>query len=114
MRIPGWDQKKLENEVAFCLGMGGLGSTVAIDLCRLGVKKIFILDYDVVDSHNINRQSLFSKKDVGNSKVESALKSLERDNIQTEIVPMEMNALENWDKIVEISKECTVSIIFFY
>jgi hypothetical protein len=39
MRIPEWNQKKIEEQVAFCLGIGGLGSTVAIDLVRLGVVK---------------------------------------------------------------------------
>lgn len=69
IRIPNWDQKKIENQVAFCLGIGGLGSTVAIDLCRLGFKKVFLLDYDVVDSHNLNRQALFSVSQIGKPKV---------------------------------------------
>ena len=49
-------------------------SSVALDLVRLGVKKIFILDKDVVDEHNLNRQILFSKEDVGQPKVYSAAK----------------------------------------
>ena len=35
--------------------MGGLGSVVLIDLLRLGVKKIIIVDKDVVEEHNLNR-----------------------------------------------------------
>jgi molybdopterin/thiamine biosynthesis adenylyltransferase len=42
---------------------------VALNLCRLGVKKIYLLDKDVVDHHNLNRQVLFSKDHIGKSKV---------------------------------------------
>jgi molybdopterin/thiamine biosynthesis adenylyltransferase len=113
MRIPQWDQNVIDKQVAFCLGVGGLGSSVAISLCRLGIKKIYLLDYDVVDSHNINRQALFSIHDIGKSKVTTAINALNsRDNIQTELIGMEMNALENWDKIVSTIKDCTVGKYF--
>jgi molybdopterin/thiamine biosynthesis adenylyltransferase len=46
---------------------------VALGLCRLGVKKIFLVDKDVVDAHNLNRQILFSKEDVGLPKVSKIL-----------------------------------------
>jgi molybdopterin/thiamine biosynthesis adenylyltransferase len=49
--------------------VGGLGTNVALGLCRLGVQKIFLVDKDVVDAHNLNRQILFSKEDVGVPKV---------------------------------------------
>ena len=42
------------------MGIGGLGSVVMMALLRLGVKKILIVDYDVVDNHNMNRELLFS------------------------------------------------------
>lgn len=35
-RIPGWNQQLIESQVCFCLGAGGLGCTVALDLVRLG------------------------------------------------------------------------------
>jgi adenylyltransferase/sulfurtransferase len=52
-----------------------LGSAVALSLLRLGVGKLFFVDYDVVDIHNLNRQLLFSHEDIGISKVEAALKN---------------------------------------
>lgn len=85
-----------------------------------GVKKIFLLDKDTVDYHNLNRQILFSKEDIGKSKViqalvfanttkvEAAAKALEKHNLRTEIVPMHMDVLTNWDKVVAAAKECTV------
>ena len=51
------------------MGVGGLGSVVAISLMRLGVGKLYLVDYDVVDIHNLNRQIIFSKADVGKPKV---------------------------------------------
>jgi len=38
-RIPGWKQDVIEQQVCLCLGVGGLGCTVALGLVRLGVKK---------------------------------------------------------------------------
>lgn len=72
------------------------------DLVRLGVKKIYIVDKDVVDYHNLNRQVtsshelksyyliLFSKDDIGRKKVEAAHDSLQKHNINTEIVPLHL------------------------
>ena len=50
-------------------------------LARLGVGKIIILDYDVVDVTNLNRQILFSPSDVGKSKVQCVKEHLERDHL---------------------------------
>ena len=47
------------------LGVGGLGCGVSMGLARLGVKKIIMLDKDVVDASNLNRQILFRPEDVG-------------------------------------------------
>jgi len=70
-----------------CLGVGGLGTNVAMHLCRLGVKKIFLIDKDIVDAHNLNRQILFSKKHIGTPKVDAAMDALlQQHNICTEIV----------------------------
>ena len=55
MLIEGWNQEVIENQVCLCLGIGGIGSNVCIQLLRLGVKKIIIVDYDKVDLSNINR-----------------------------------------------------------
>lgn len=57
------------------LGVGGLGSIVTINMLRLGVGKLFLVDFDVVDIHNLNRQLLFSHADVGKPKVEAAFKN---------------------------------------
>jgi molybdopterin/thiamine biosynthesis adenylyltransferase len=58
------------------LGVGGLGSGVAVSLARLGVKKLILIDKDVVDPSNLNRQLLFSPQHVGKPKVEVAAEIL--------------------------------------
>lgn len=60
IRIPGWDQAKVESQVCLVLGVGGLGSGVAMGLARMGVGKIILVDKDVVDLTNLNRQILYS------------------------------------------------------
>lgn len=52
-----------------------------MNLLRLGVKKLFILDKDSVDIHNLNRQLMFTKEDVGKPKVESAIKNAAMHNL---------------------------------
>jgi hypothetical protein len=68
-RIPDWDQSVIQSQVALVLGCGGLGCSVALSCCRLGFKKIILVDYDTVAIHNLNRQILFSVGDVGKPKV---------------------------------------------
>lgn len=65
VRIEDWSQKLIGTHTALCLGVGGLGSTVIMNLLRLGLKKIILVDYDKVDVHNLNRQIMFTMKDVG-------------------------------------------------
>lgn len=83
------------------LGVGGLGSSVLMNVLRLGIKKAIIVDYDVVDIHNLNRQIMFSIDDIGKSKVESALKNCKHHNISnTEVIGYHGDAVKNWGKII--------------
>ena len=109
MRIKDWNQEKISQEVALLLGVGGLGSSVAITLCRLGIKKLFLVDYDVVDVHNLNRQVLYGVNDVGKLKAECAKKNLEFHNVNNaQIEIFCIDALANWEKIIELAKQSTV------
>ena len=76
LRVSGWKQDQIESSVCLLLGSGGLGCGVAMGLARLGVKKIILVDKDVVDTNNLNRQILFSYQHVGMSKCEAAKKVL--------------------------------------
>lgn len=62
--------EKLKNAKVAVLGLGGLGSNVAIHLARLGVGKLFLLDMDTVDITNLNRQQ-YRVSDIGRKKTEA-------------------------------------------
>ena len=62
-------QKKIINSRVLIVGAGGLGCPVIDYLARAGVGNIGIIDHDKVNISNIHRQSLYSSKDIGKSKV---------------------------------------------
>jgi sulfur-carrier protein adenylyltransferase/sulfurtransferase len=65
-------QRKLKAARVLCIGAGGLGSPAALYLAAAGVGTIGIVDFDNVDSSNLQRQILHGTSDVGRSKLESA------------------------------------------
>jgi adenylyltransferase/sulfurtransferase len=65
-------QRKLKNSSALIVGTGGLGSPVSLYLAAAGVGRIGLVDYDVVDSSNLQRQIIHGTSTIGKLKVESA------------------------------------------
>jgi len=65
-------QKKLKTSSVLLIGAGGLGSPLALYLAAAGVGRIGIVDFDVVDESNLQRQVLHGTSDVGKPKLESA------------------------------------------
>lgn len=65
-------QRKLKNSSALIIGTGGLGSPVALYLAAAGIGRIGLVDYDTVDSSNLQRQVIHGTSTVGKLKVESA------------------------------------------
>ena len=70
-------QKKLKQGSVLCVGAGGLGSPLAFYLAAAGVGRMGIVDFDVVDFSNLQRQILHTTQDVGRPKLESAREKLE-------------------------------------
>lgn len=70
-------QKKLKAAKVLVIGSGGLGSPVLLYLAAAGVGTIGIVDFDVVDDSNLQRQVLFGVNEVGKPKVEAARQRLE-------------------------------------
>lgn len=95
-------QKKLKNSRVLCIGAGGLGSPLALYLAAAGVGTLGILDFDVVDFSNLQRQVIHSEKTVGTPKVESARDRLLELNSDTNIVTY--NEMLNSDNAMEIMK----------
>ena len=69
-------QRKLKQASALVIGTGGLGSPVSLYLAAAGVGRIGLVDYDVVDSSNLQRQVVHGSSTVGRLKVESARERL--------------------------------------
>jgi adenylyltransferase/sulfurtransferase len=78
-------QRKLKAAKVLCIGAGGLGSPVAMYLAAAGVGTIGIVDFDVVDFSNLQRQILHSTPDVGKPKLQSAKEKLNALNPEIEI-----------------------------
>src|SRR5215469_14867227 len=65
--IPGFDQETFSRSHVLCIGAGGIISHIAPTLVRKGIGKITLLDDDVVEASNLNRQR-FYPKDIGKNK----------------------------------------------
>ncbi len=69
-------QKRLKNAKVLCVGAGGLGSPALLYLAAAGVGTLGIIDFDVVDESNLQRQVIHGQSDVGRLKAESARDSV--------------------------------------
>ncbi len=88
-------QKKLKKSHIVIVGMGGLGCASAIYLTAAGVGKITIIDFDVVELSNLNRQVLYGEEEIGEKKVFVAQRKLSKLNPQAEIIPVFATVTEN-------------------
>ncbi len=79
-------QLRLLQAKVLILGTGGLGGTVALLLARLGLGALIIADGDFFSEDNLNRQALAAENNVGEKKVQVALKELAKINGATEVV----------------------------
>jgi sulfur-carrier protein adenylyltransferase/sulfurtransferase len=73
-------QKRLKNAKVLCVGAGGLGSPALMYLAAAGVGTLGIVEFDVVDESNLQRQIIHGQSDVGRSKGESARDSVQEIN----------------------------------
>lgn len=73
--VGGKGQQKLLNSSVLCIGAGGLGSPIVMYLAAAGVGRIGLIDADVVDVSNLQRQIAHSTADIGKPKVLSAKES---------------------------------------
>jgi sulfur-carrier protein adenylyltransferase/sulfurtransferase len=69
-------QKRLKNAKVLCVGAGGLGSPALMYLAAAGVGTLGIVEFDVVDESNLQRQIIHGVSDIGRSKAESARDSV--------------------------------------
>jgi adenylyltransferase/sulfurtransferase len=81
-------QEKLRGSHVIITGIGGLGCASATYLTAAGVGRITIVDFDVVELSNLNRQVLYWEEDIGEKKVVVAQRKLSKLNLGTEIIPI--------------------------
>ena len=101
-------QRLLESSVLL-VGLGGLGSPAALYLAAAGVGRIGLVDMDVVDETNLQRQVIHNTTRIGQAKVESARAAITQLNPDVEVVPIAQhlsaeNVLEvadGWDVIID-------------
>ena len=102
-------QRKLKAARVLLVGTGGLGSPAAMYLAAAGVGTIGLVDFDVVDVTNLQRQIIHGTNDIGRKKIASAMETLRDLNPHTELIPHETaltsaNALEiirEYDMVVD-------------
>jgi sulfur-carrier protein adenylyltransferase/sulfurtransferase len=93
-------QKRLKNAKVLCVGAGGLGSPALLYLAAAGVGTLGVIDFDVVDESNLQRQIIHGQSDVGRPKALSARDSIKEVNPYVNVV-VHQEALTN-DNVMEI------------
>ena len=102
-------QKKLKTASVLVVGTGGLGSPLSLYLAAAGVGKLGLVDFDVVDPSNLQRQILHSTKDVGRPKLKSAQERIAAANPNVKVDTYDtrltsenaMEILEPYDVVVD-------------
>lgn len=102
-------QRRLKGASVLLVGAGGLGSPAAMYLAAAGVGRLGLVDFDLVDLTNLQRQVMHGTKDVGRSKLDSAAETIRAINPHVEVVRHEVllsseNALEilaGYDVVVD-------------
>jgi adenylyltransferase/sulfurtransferase len=86
-------QLKLKNAKVCIVGLGGLGSPAALQLAAMGIGYLRLVDFDVVELSNLQRQYLYDIDYIGYPKVEIAAKKLHKlnPNIEIEPLPLSLN-----------------------
>jgi molybdopterin/thiamine biosynthesis adenylyltransferase len=94
-------QKKLKGSHVIITGVGGLGCASATYLTAAGVGRITLVDFDVIELSDLNRQVLYCEEDIGEKKVVVAQRKLSKLNATVEIIPI----------FTQITKENILSIM---
>lgn len=102
-------QLRLKEAKVLCVGAGGLGSPVLMYLAAAGVGEIGIVDFDMVDKSNLQRQIIHGESDIGTPKIESAAQFIHALNSETKInlypdglkVENALEIIQSYDLVVD-------------
>lgn len=111
--LDGWDidaQIRLRNSHVIIIGVGGLGCPLAETLCRAGVGHLTLIDDDVIDESNLQRQSLFTPTDIGKPKALVAKEKLNKINDFCQITAINQRlTLDNYQQILNLENKNSLS-----
>jgi len=100
--------KKLQNSSVGIAGIGGLGSNIAVSLARAGIGRLVLVDFDIVEKCNLNRQYFFLDQ-VGKTKTEAIKENFEKinPNVKLELHNQELKkgSMEKLFKDVDVVVE---------
>jgi sulfur carrier protein ThiS adenylyltransferase len=96
---------ELKNAVVGIAGLGGLGSNVGVALTRLKIGRLILVDYDLIEESNLNRQNYFYDQ-IGSHKVDASLENFRRINPEAELEGRKVRLTP--EKVVEVFKDCHV------
>jgi adenylyltransferase/sulfurtransferase len=99
--IENWDQEKIRDGKVIIVGMGALGSVVAVSLAMAGVGELILVDFDTIEISNLNRQLLFRMDDIGKSKVDVAARELLKINSKLLITALNMKIQDVTKSVLE-------------
>ena len=104
-------QKKILKSSICIVGCGGLGSSAAQYLSMAGVGNIMLIDNDLINLSNLNRQTLFFEKDIGKYKVDTLKKNLQEINPEAKIKiskrKISKKNIDNYLSAYKIILDCT-------
>ncbi len=104
-------QRRLQQSRVLIIGMGGLGSPVALYLAAAGIGHLVISDFDCVDRSNLQRQIAHGTEDIGELKAQSAARAIRRLNpdIALDIIDysLEDDELEQQIRDADVLVDCT-------
>src|ERR1700732_5383279 len=101
-------QKKLKAASILCIGAGGLGSPIALYLAAAGIGRLGLVDPDVVDFSNLQRQILHGTSDVGRKKLNSAKDRIKavNPNVQVDLY----DCLFSSDNAMDLAKDYALAV----
>lgn len=80
----------IKNKTVLIIGLGGVGGYALESIVRSGIERIIIVDYDIVDETNLNRQILSLNNNIGLKKVEVAYDRIKKINKDCEVIKLDM------------------------